>query len=507
MLTPGLLAAVLLSAANAAGPSLQPVYAVHLRSTAGWDLLRLDPETLAETGRASFSVDSDWVPRAASPEGSRVALGSGRRLIVLNPRYMRQVGGVTTPLSILALAWPSQRITLTAGTAIGPGGVSLPYPAFARIDPRAARVTKKWELAPHGRGLRGTSRVVEIINLVAPSGLVAALTAVVDVDEFTRRYSGGPLVLSALGERGPLRTARVARIRLALENWHVTASSRLPPLARKAVELAREDFQRRTGYGAGELVAMRPSSSFLGRARYDLVFRTRGYMIYRAWLDDRRTTVVIDEPQVVSTPPEPTDNDLLRAANGTWEVADAALVVGSARRAFLITSGGVFAEVDLKRARIRYRALRRPIGGRLEGPPALVGRRYVLFVRRASGANSAEPLVLDTRKARLSPAACDGRRIEPVGSRAFCYGYYPRPGLTVLDASGRRLYTILDESKVVRAQAQGPFGYVRLASPYGGEGDIVAFDIETGRPLRTVPSDNVTSLLLGRNPTGWTTLP
>jgi hypothetical protein len=130
MLTPGLLAAVLLSAANAAGPSLQPVYAVHLRSTAGWDLLRLDPETLAETGRASFSVDSDWVPRAASPEGSRVALGSGRRLIVLNPRYMRQVGGVTTPLSILALAWPSQRIMLTAGTAIGPGGFSLPYPAL-----------------------------------------------------------------------------------------------------------------------------------------------------------------------------------------------------------------------------------------------------------------------------------------------------------------------------------------------------------------------------------------
>jgi hypothetical protein len=299
-----------------------------------------------------------------------------------------------------------------------------------------------------------------------------------------------------------LRTARIARIRLALENWHVTASSRLPPLARQAVELARKDG------GGGRLVAMRPSSSFLGRARYDLVFRTqRGYTMYRAWLDDRRTTVVIDEPQVVSTPPEPTDNDLLRAANGTWEVADAALVVGSARRAFLITSGGVFAEVDLERARIRYRTLRHPIGGRLEGPPALVGRRYVLFSRRASGANSAEPLVLDTRKARLSPAACDGRRIEPVGSRAFCYGAYPRPGLTVLDASGRRLYTILEKSGIVRAQAQGPIGYVRLASPHGGEGDIVAFDLESGRLLRTVPSDNITSLLLGRNPTGWTTLP
>jgi hypothetical protein len=325
------------------------------------------------------------------------------------------------------------------------------------------------------------------------------LTALAPRDEFTRRFVGGPLAMHVLGTRGGPRTIPL-RIRLALENWRVTVQARLPPLAREAVSRARARIS-----SPATLLAVRPSFSFLGPPQYDLLLRgSRSLLAFRATLDFERTRIV-SFGQTGSTAwlLEPSNNDLLRAKPGTWEVADAALTVAGSRRAFVITSGSVFADIDLANARVRYRKVKAPDGNRLRAAPVLLRGARAFVIRGTLRDRPTTGAIIDLRTARIRRFDCNGRVIEPAGERVMCFGYdLPPTGIRVFDASGRRLYTVLDGSRISRVKAQGPYGYVRLANPHGGDGDAVVFELATGRVLRTVPFSNSITFVIGRNP-GW----
>jgi hypothetical protein len=287
----------------------------------------------------------------------------------------------------------------------------------------------------------------------------------------------------------------------------VTSSSRLPPRASEAVALAREDLARRKGISVTEVetLAMKPGWAQgwdFPRKAYDIALGARGeYVSYLAAIEP---VIQLREPVTLPGRPAGSENDILHAANGTWEVTDAALVLDNRReRAYVVTTGSASAEVDLKRMRVRYRPHRAAIGEYFldHFHPALTGGKVFLGATRIFPGRSEDRfLILDLPTGRVADISNLGHDlysggIEPAGSRVFFYS--AREGVSLLNPSGLARYTILDDGSVARVQVRGPRAYVTL-SRHQEPARTAVVDVASGRVLRVAPFSTPVELLVGR---------
>ena len=486
MLTAGLLAACLVATASAAGPSSPTIYALHWDSGSHVDLLRLDAETLAVTGRISLPGRelSSPVPRAVSPNGTRLALGGFPVISMFDTQTMREAG--TADFYSLGLAWPSSRRLSALGARNG-----SPL-EFATIDPDSAAVVAEWPLPD------------SLVTMRAYSGGIAALTTPVVRDGRQSFFYGAPISVSVFGRSGAPRLAHAPLVRLAVENWHATPSSPLPPRATQALALARDDLARRRGIPPAEVeaVAVRPGWVNLfdlrGRA-YDIVLGARGeYVSYVATIDPG---IRLGDPTSLPGRPAPSENDILRVEPGTWEIIDARLVADARRgHVYLVTSGSVLVDVNATSGRIRYRPLQQSLGDLFlpSADPVLAGRK----VFAATGGVWTNPgqrrfVIVDLNSGRVVDRSNLGYdlyegRLEPSGSRVFVYS--PVRGVSLLGPSGRARYTILEDSPVGQLHARGSRAYVTLGA------SVAVVDVPSGRILRTVTFSDPIELLVGRQP-------
>jgi hypothetical protein len=494
MLTAGLLAAVLVSTASAAGRSRAPLYAVENRS-----LLRLDAETLAVSGRAPYegnSCGSFRSARAWSPDHRRLAVADDCHdaVSIFDVRKLGRTSLVQLQHSHpRAFAWPTRRRLLVVLIQYG----DVPSPLFARIDTEAARRLRDW---------RGSYRTWQS-EAKAFGGNVMAIATPGPAFGCCEEWLGAPLWFSALGRSGELVSLPTA-IRLGIENWHVTASAPLPPAAARAVSGAREDFARRRGIGVDETRALgvTPWKTW-GRSGYYVTVSGRGEVLrYRCTYPCEQ----VGTPYSYGWPPPYPENDLLRAENGTWEAVDAALVDARARdRALIVTSGRVYADVDLTRVgsggpRIRYHGLREYLGQSVDGPAHVPGRKIFVPVRSSGSSGVPDQLVLlDLRTNRLRRLDSAGGFVEPAGSGVLLYGGGPNGtgGVTFFDAGGHRRYTILEGKRVARVQGRKPFAYVTIWRGEIGDRnhtETAVVRLDSGRVLRTVTFPTPVELLVGR---------
>jgi hypothetical protein len=294
-------------------------------------------------------------------------------------------------------------------------------------------------------------------------------------------------------------------IRLGIENWHVTASAPLPPVAARAVSGAREDFARRRGirFDETQALSVTPFKYFGDRyGGYYVTVSGRGELLkYRCSFPCEQ----VGTPYATSWPPQFPENDILRAANGTWEVVDAALVdAGTRDHALIVTSGQVYADVDLtdvasRGTRIRYHELREDLGQSVDGPARVPGRKIFVLIRSSQALDRPDQLVLlDLRTNRVRRLDSPGGRIEPAGSGVLLYGGGPNGtgGVTLYDNRGHRRYTILEGRPVIRVQVRKPFAYVTSGDPEHPEVAVVRLD--SGRVLGSRAFPKPVELLAGR---------
>ena len=496
MLTAGLLAVVLVSTAGAAGPSRAPIYAVE-----GASLLQLDSETLAVSGRARYAGNRCGAirsARASSPDGRRLAVADDCQdfVTIFNTRsfdWQREI-----PLMHYhprAFAWPAPRTLLVAQIEYG----DVNNPAFIRVDPDAGTATRQ--------GISGAQRTWQS-EARALGGNVMAIATPGPSFGCCEEWFGAPLWIHALGRSGDV-VSRATKIRFGIENWHVTARAPLPPVARRAVAGARQDLARRKGIAVGETLVRRVTPWTVFRIQY-------GYYVEvhagNEGVQYRCTYPCEDVGAPSEARSSPPENDLLRAKNGTWEVVDAALVDARARdRALIVTSGRVYADVDLTRVgsggtRIRYHRLRNDLGQFVDGPAQIPGRKVFVPVRSKRSSGVPDQLVLlDLRTNRVRRLTSSGGLIEPAGSGVLLYGGGTETdgsaGVKFFDARGHRRYTTLKDQPIARVQVRKPFAYVTIWRGEIGDWDHTATAVvrlDSGRVLRTVTFPQPVELLVGR---------
>jgi hypothetical protein len=139
-----LLAAVLAVSAAAQDGGEQPVLALVSQGTKA-ELVRLDPVSLVPVaGVPRLPLGAQDIPWAQSPDGSLLAIGSGRStsLVFVDLRSMQALGRIGTAF-MTALAWPApRRLLLLEHTGR--------RWRLAIIDPEARRVLSRTKLGSRG---------------------------------------------------------------------------------------------------------------------------------------------------------------------------------------------------------------------------------------------------------------------------------------------------------------------------------------------------------------------
>ncbi|HET7857392.1 MAG TPA: hypothetical protein VFL41_13125 [Gaiellaceae bacterium] len=424
-------------------------------------LVKLDPATLDETGRVSLGRHYLPYGYAFSPDRSRIAIVGAAEGILLHVDLRRlrltgeaKVPGIEPVWSGSGLLFGAHRETARDGTTTA---------KVYRMTPRGDRIE---ELT------LGSERPLDLRRGAGGAVLLTTPSS-------RRLMVGGPLRVATVGAAGGLRVTRLDKIRLGIEDWHVRAGSVLPPRARGAVDRARDDLARRTGVPTAEInptrVIPQAMGSF-GDESYEIALSARGdHYIYLVlvWPNEW-----VASPTRLPGPPEPSQNDLLRAPPGTREAVDVRFAVSpTGRRAFVVTSIGALASVELKSKRVRYRVLEQALG-RLnhvialgEDRVAIAGESEVVIAGARSG---------ERRRVRR------GRDCQLARGASFFVVYgWGCPGLTIHRLNGRAMRRLLAGSRLYDVALAGGYAYVRV---FRDEETTRVVDLRTGRTLRTAPA-------------------
>ncbi len=493
MLTAVLLGAVVLSAPGA-GASARPtaVFAlewVRQDSEPELSLLRLDPQTLAETGRAPLG--SSWqtfnAARAFAPDRLHLGVSDGRNVHFVDVDAMRPESESTLSDRVLDLAWPT------------PGRVlAVSRGEFARIDPRDGRLVSVWS----------TSRWISASQ--AARGQIVAVAGPAPVRDHGLR-GGLPIEIGHLAQSGSPRWTRVDRIRYAIETWRVRRGALLPPLARQGVEQAMEDLAVREPGSLYEtkVVSVVPFvksglGGFLYQGHYEIVLAAHGeYFLYTAHLGEVGGIDANFSAQLPG-PPLRSKSNILHAPLGTWEVSRMTLAVGPrGNRAYVLTPSKVFIEIELQAMRVRYRQFKKPLGNfpLHARPEGLWESPSSQFVAPSTIAVASSPVkLIDIRTAKVrSLDRREGSAIE----RAE-YGFVlsaPWKGskrMTIYNTTRRPQYSIELDGLVDRVQVEGLLAYVTVRDLIDDERSLAVLDLaHGGRELHREQLPEI-NLLAGR---------
>jgi len=185
--------------AAAAGDAPEPLLAIVSEGTLG-DLVQLDPATLAPVpGVPRLRLGLQDIPWARSPDGSLLAIGSGRstNLAFVDVRSMQRVGDLDVAFAT-ALAWPRQdRLVLLEREA-------LQY-RLAIVDPHAPRVLTRRALGTSDVASAAVTRDGLAVLMMPRLRIGTATLVVLDADGRARRVSlpriAAGAVRKASGER------------------------------------------------------------------------------------------------------------------------------------------------------------------------------------------------------------------------------------------------------------------------------------------------------------------
>lgn len=497
MLTAVLLAAALVASGGAATqPQTSAIFAIEVRGTTPraapelW-LLRLDQRTLVRTAEV-FLAAEDWSfsSLAPSPGRGRLAVATGRNVRFVDAESMRVLGTAALAGKVLQVSWPYARTLI----GVSRGG-------FFRVNVNDEQSVTEWPVGDWFLDAYATPRQVVAVTgprYVADRGLMG----------------GQPIRVGRLTPSGVPRWTRLDRVRIAIETWHVKRGAVLPPLAREGVEQAQADLEARHGISPSE---SRPVSvipfvksglgGFVYQGHYEIVLEGRRgeYYLYTAYLGEVGGITAYLRSRLPGPPPV-SESDILHVPVGTWEVSTVSLTIGpKGIRAYVVTPGAVFAEVDLPQMRPRYRALRRALGGFPIHPRAgtVVEAPSSAFVSGSTIAVATHPVkLIDVPTARVRALSTYWHaRVSPTGTGfivASPYTAHHSQTLRVYDRRGHLRYTRQFDELVDRVQAEGRYAYVSLRYLTGRRA-LAVIDIEQrGRELHRVERPFVGELLVGR---------
>ncbi len=461
MLTALFAAAALVAGSTADGaPRPSAIFAFE-DSPSGFQLVRLAPSTLAETGHAD---PTDLYPGsyAYSPDRTGLAVAGFGHISFIDSRSVRETGRLPVNPGGGRTLWPRPRVVLAMGLRV-----------LVRIDPSLPRVVQTWPIEPLWFSTFAGDHIVGIVRPPYEDSPIIL---------------GDPIRFRFLSSSGPQGLVRLERMRLAFEDWRVSPGAILPPLASEGVALAQADLSERKSIPPGEIAAVsvvpyEVLNGIAGPGGYQIVLSARSeYFSYVARVDGAGGISAQFLSQLPGAP-GPSDHDILHAPIGTWEVSGLLWAVDQTRqRAYAITGESVFADVDLRKGQVRLRPLARKVGA-LGWQPAFLGSGTIALP-------TSPVTLLDVRSARLRRLRIDGPRfgqqpqfeIARAGRRFIIYRL--TSGMKLIDMRGRVVHRFLTWKYVDSVQVGGRYAYATFFDD--GQTMIGVIDLRQERMVRTV---------------------